>query len=94
MKVKFNTTYAKEDVKYDEIPEIKLGQPDQKFSEANAHNMMLPISRRKELDETIKSLQADKAEGQDGITNEMLKNTGEQARTMILDMFKNLHKPK
>ena len=24
--VKFNTTYAKEDVKYDEIPEIKLGQ--------------------------------------------------------------------
>ena len=52
--------------------------------------MMLPISRRKDLDETIKSLQTDKAEGQDGITNEMLKNTGEQARTMILDMFNNI----
>ena len=36
--VKFNTTYAKEDVKYDEIPEIKLGQPDQKCSEFQLHS--------------------------------------------------------
>ena len=44
-------------------------------SSQNAHNMKLTISPQ-ELDETIKSLQSDKAERQDGITNKMLKNTG------------------
>jgi len=68
---------------------VNLGVPERTFSDSNSHEMMLPVTP-KELDDTINSLQSDKAEGQDGITNEMLKNTGVQARKMILDMFNNI----
>ena len=87
--VKFNTTFKQEEVKYDNIPEVKLGIPEKSLSDSNGHEMMSPVTP-KELDDTINSLQSDKAEGQDGITNEMLKNTGVQARKMILDMFNNI----
>ena len=87
--VKFNTTFKQEEVKYDNIPEVKLGIPEKSLSDSNGHEMMSPVTP-KELDDTITSLQSDKAEGQDGITNEMLKNTGVQARKMILDMFNNI----
>ena len=87
--VKFNTTFVQEEVKYDNAPEENLGVPEKTFSDSNGHEMMLPVTP-KELDDTINSLQSDKAEGQDGITNEMLKNTGVQARKMILDMFNNI----
>ena len=87
--VKFNTTFVQEEVKYDHAPDMNLGIPERAFSDSNGHEMMLPVTS-KELDETISSLQSDKAEGQDGITNEMLKNTGVQARKMILEMFNNI----
>ena len=87
--VKFNTTFLQEEVKYDHAPDMNLGIPERVFSDSNGHEMMLPVTS-KELDETISSLQSDKAEGQDGITNEMLKNTGVQARKMILEMFNNI----
>ena len=87
--VKFNTTFLQEEVKYDHAPDMNLGIPERAFSDSNGHETMLPVTS-KELDETISSLQSDKAEGQDCITNEMLKNTGVQARKMILEMFNNI----
>ena len=89
LQVKFNTTFVQEEVKYDHAPDMNFGIPERAFSDSNGHEMMLPVTS-KELDETISSLQSDKAEGQDGITNEMLKNTGVQARKMILEMFNNI----
>ena len=88
--VKFVTTYIKDEVLYTDVPECQLGTPSRIFSDENAHNMMKPISPQ-ELNATIKMLGSDKAEGLDGITNDMIKNTGLEARRMILEFHQEFH---
>ena len=87
--VKFVTTYNKNEVIYTDVPEGQLGTPSRIFSGENAHDMMKPISPQ-ELNTTIKTLGSDKAEGLDGITNDMIKNTGVEARRMILEFLNNV----
>ena len=43
-----------------------------------------------ELEHALGTLTLGKAEGLDGITNEMLQNTGSTAREMLLDLFNNV----
>jgi len=83
------TTYNKDEVVYADVPEAQIGKPDRIFSRDNAHNMMKPINPQ-ELNENIKSLGSDKAEGLDGVTNDMIKNTGVEARRMILEFLNNV----
>ena len=53
------------------------------------HTMMRPISIE-ELNLNINSPNHAKAEGLDGVTNEMIRNTGAQACLQLLKMFNNV----
>ena len=86
---KFDTTFESSEITLEPSLNPNLGTPDRIFSDDTAHEMMLPISL-KELEDNIKELKSGKAEGIDGITNEMIKNTGPLARKMILEMFNNV----
>ena len=66
-----------------------LGVPEKVFTDHTAHEMVRPITLM-ELSNNINSLVSGKAEGLDGITNDMLKNTGPTARNMLLELFNNV----
>ena len=59
------------------------------MSDLTAEDMMRLITMQ-ELDENIAGLLLGKAEGLDGITNKMLKNTGPVARGLLLELFNNV----
>ena len=86
---KFDTTFESSKITLEPSLNPNLGTPDRIFTDDTAHEMMLPISL-KELEDNIKELKSGKAEGIDGITNEMIQNTGPLARKMILEMFNNV----
>ena len=89
IETKFNTTYDKEEIVL-EINDVEnLGVLDKVFTDHTAHRMVRPITLM-ELSENINSLVSGKAEGLDGITNDMLKNTGPTARNMLLELFNNV----
>ena len=87
--IKFNTTYSKNDISSENISTDTVGVPDITLSDQTAEDMMRLITM-KELDENIAGLLLGKAEGLDGITNEMLKNTGPVARGLLLELFNNV----
>ena len=89
IKTKFNTTYNMEDVTLDPAGNEHLGVPDDTFKPENAHEMTLPFTME-ELEQALGLLSPGKAEGMDGIRNEMLQNTGPTAREMLLDLFNNV----
>ena len=57
---KFNTTYIKEEIIAEQIPEEQLGIPEIMMSEPNANKMMEPITMQ-EFSTNIASLSPDKA---------------------------------
>ena len=82
-------TFNLEEVSLNPAGNEHLGVPDVTFSLENAHEMTLPFTME-ELEYASGTLSLGKAEGLDGITNEMLQNTGPTAREMLLDLFNNV----
>ena len=66
-----------------------IGHPEHKFSDNTADEIMRPITLD-ELSKNIGDLKSDKAEGLDGVTNDMLKNTDQVARLKIVELFNNI----
>ena len=85
---KFKTVLNKEEIEWS-LPDMsKLGEPERKMDEDTAEALMEPITLA-ELSVTLDKLDTSKAEGMDGITNEMLRNTGPVARQKLLEMLNN-----
>ena len=59
------------------------------ISQEASDDMMRPISLE-ELNKNIKELDASKAEGLDGVTNDMLSHAGPLARQFLVQMFNNV----
>ena len=78
-----------EEIRLAPAEEENLGVPDSVFSFQTAHEMMLPFTMG-ELSQAIGSLSTGKAEGLDGVTTDMLMNTGTTVREMLLDLFNNV----
>ena len=71
------------------ISDDSLGKPEIRLSSATSRKVMRPITA-KELGATLDKLDVTKAEGEDGLTNAMLRNTGKVAREVILDFLNNV----
>ena len=69
--------------------EEKLGTPKSRLSDIQSDRVSRRVTRG-ELDKAISQLKSNKAEGMDGITNDMLKNANEAAKDMILLLFYNV----
>ena len=63
--------------------------PEAVLSYLTANDLMKPVTLS-ELNRNIDNLDSSKAEGLDGVTNGMLKNTGPVARKQLLEMFNNV----
>ena len=86
---KFETTYLKEEIARNCTDEEFLGVPETVLSNPTANDLMKPVTLS-ELNRNIDNLDSSKAEGLDGVTNGMLKNTGPVARKQLLEMFNNV----
>ena len=85
---KFKTVLNKEEIEWS-LPDMsKLGEHEKRMDEITAEALMEPITLT-ELSVTLDKLDTSKAEGMDGITNEMLRNTGPVARQKLLEMLNN-----
>ena len=73
------------DVPGDEV----IGVPDVCLSDEQARKIVRPFTLH-ELNSTLNTLVEEKANGLDNITNAMLKNSGPEARLMILELFNNV----
>ena len=87
--IKFNTSFNPDDIQKNPVNLDEIGIPEKKFSQEAADEMMRPITLD-ELNQNIKELNIDKAEGLDGVTNNMLKHSGTSARNHLLMMFNNV----
>ena len=63
--------------------------PEAVLSYLTANDLMKPVTLSK-LNRNIDTLDSSKAEGLDGVTNGMLKNTGPVACKLLLEMFNNV----
>ena len=86
---KFETTYIKEEIARNCTEEEFLGVPETVLSNPTANDLMKPVTLS-ELNRNIDNLDSSKAEGLDGVTNGMLKNTGPVACKLLLEMFNNV----
>ena len=86
---KFNTSFNAEEIIWTSVNHKSIGSPEHTFSDCTSEAIMRPITLD-ELSKNIGELKSDKAEGLDGITNDMLKNTDNLARTKIVEMFNNI----
>ena len=86
---KFNTTYDKSELVNEAVEDEAIGYPETVMGKEASEQMMRLITMQ-ELNEHMAGLKSDKAEGIDGITNEILKQTGPIAREMILTLFNNV----
>ena len=85
-KTKFVTADVPSPLSGDLILDKNLGSPRRKLSPDQSSEVMAEISIG-ELNATLDKLNIAKAEGLDQITNAMLKNTGEAARRIILELL-------
>ena len=83
---KFNTSFTTEEVSWEAVDPDSIGKPEKIFTDDTSDQIMRPITLD-ELNKNIGELKSDKAEGLDGITNDMLKNTDQESRLKIIEMF-------
>ena len=88
-KKKFDTNDEPTEREKPNMDEDKLGKPNNRLSDVQSDRVSRRVTRG-ELDKAISQLKSNKAEGMDGITNDMLKNANEVAKDMILLLFNNV----
>ena len=86
---KFNTSFNAEEIIWTSVNHKSIGSPEHTFSDCTSEAIMRPITLE-ELSKNIGELKSDKAEGLDGISDDMLKNTDNVARAKIVEMFNNI----
>ena len=86
---KFNTSFTAEEIIWEAVDLDLIGSLEKIFSEETSDQIMHPITLD-ELTKNIGELKSDKAEGLDGVTNDMLKNTDQDSRLKIVKMFNNI----
>ena len=89
LETKFKTTDSPPVRSEEFIPEEKIGLPPLRLTNIQSGKVMRSISM-KELNAVLDTLDIQKAEGPDDITNNMLRNSGSVTRTMILELFNNV----
>ena len=89
IKGKYRTSdVPKEDIR-DPPRDENLGTPTKMLSDEESSSVVREISK-KELDWALDTLDEQKAEGLDGVTNGMLKHTGPLARSLILELLNDV----
>ena len=88
IKSKFKASFNKEEIDWSPPDMSRLGEPEKRMDEVMAEELMEPITLA-ELTVLLDKLDTSKAEGMDGVTNEMLRNTGPVARHKLLEMLNN-----
>ena len=88
LKAKFNASENPIEVD-DHVNDSALGQPPVKLSSSTSRKVIKRITIN-ELNVVLDKLDVTKAEGEDGITTAMIKNTGELARQSILTFLNNV----
>ena len=88
IKNKFEASFNKEEKDWSPPDMSKLGEPEKRMDEATAEELMEPITLA-ELTVLLDKLDTSKAEGMDGVTKEMLRNSGPVARHKLLEMINN-----
>ena len=83
--IKFNTSFNPEDIQRNAVNLDEIGTPEKKFSQETADEMMRPITLE-ELNQNINELNINKAEGLDGVTNNMLKHSGISKKSLVDDV--------
>ena len=86
---KFNTSFTTEEVIWEVVDLDSIGKPGKLFTDDTSEQIMRPTTLD-ELNKNIGELKSDKAEGMDGVTNDMLKNTDQESRLKIIEMFNNI----
>ena len=86
---KFNTSFTTEEVSWEAVYLDLIGKPGKLFTDDTSEQIMQPTTLD-ELNKNIGELKSDKVEGLDGVTNDMLKNTDQESRLKIIEMFNNI----
>ena len=73
----------------DEVTTSRLGKPSRVLSHKDAYEIRKPLTLL-ELESNMKELDESKAEGNDGITNAMIKNLPDNAKLKLMEIYNNI----